>query len=183
MKLNEYQALALRTCPEGLDLRERMLMTTLGIGSEAGEVIADADAYAYGLPLNRDNVIKELGDICWYIAVMLDTITRTMSDIDVMRKWEVERRDEAFIARALQIGKHAGSIVEYVKQGFYHGHDLDNPALALKLAQLYGSVQDCANQLGASIGYVLERNIEKLRKRYPEGFSADASRNRVTERE
>jgi NTP pyrophosphatase (non-canonical NTP hydrolase) len=33
--------------------------------------------------------------------------------------------------------------------------------------------------LGLSLDQVAQTNVEKLRRRYPEGFSTEASRNRV----
>lgn len=67
MQINEYQALAMRTAnPECLNLSN----VGLGIAGEAGEV---ADAIKkhlhHGHDLDRDGLIKELGDVAWYIAL------------------------------------------------------------------------------------------------------------------
>lgn len=52
----------------------RRIHSLLGILSEAGEI---ADALKrhifYGQPLNFTNVVEEVGDFLWYLAIMLDS--------------------------------------------------------------------------------------------------------------
>ena len=52
--------------------RERLMLAGMGLGGEAGEVLDEAKKVAFhGTELCRDTLIKELGDVLWYFALML----------------------------------------------------------------------------------------------------------------
>jgi NTP pyrophosphatase (non-canonical NTP hydrolase) len=72
----------------------------------------------------------------------------------------------------------AGEIVDLVKKHKWQGHELDVHEVALELGDLfwYGSL--LASAIGYELGTVMQMNEEKLRERYPEGFSKDRSINR-----
>lgn len=72
----------------------------------------------------------------------------------------------------------AGEVAEHIKKHIGHGHDLDIEKLAKELGDVLWYVAVMADALGLELGDIATRNIEKLRKRYPDGFSSEASRNR-----
>ena len=72
----------------------------------------------------------------------------------------------------------AGECVDMVKKARYQGHDLDTEHLAKELGDLCWYVALTAYAIGFDMDTIMERNVEKLKKRYPEGFSAERSRNR-----
>lgn len=57
----------------------RMLHGLLGVQSEAGE-LADAlkRTLYYGQPIDRTNLIEEIGDLCWYLAILADACGTTL---------------------------------------------------------------------------------------------------------
>jgi NTP pyrophosphatase (non-canonical NTP hydrolase) len=73
-----------------------------------------------------------------------------------------------------------GEVVDCIKKILYHGHDLDlnRDKLKIELGDLMWYVATLATTAGISLRDVAEANIEKLRKRYPEGFDPERSRNR-----
>ena len=71
MNFNEYQELALRTAnKDKLTDDEALLNAALGLNGEAGEV-ADAlkKTNFQGHKFDKDKIIKELGDILWYVSL------------------------------------------------------------------------------------------------------------------
>lgn len=66
LNLNEYQKLASRTA----NLKDEALTNfALGIAGEAGEVADMVKKHVYhGHQLDRDELIKELGDVLWYVS-------------------------------------------------------------------------------------------------------------------
>ena len=58
-------------------------------------------------------------------------------------------------------------------------HDLDREGLIKELGDIAWYLAETATALDVSLEEVLERNIEKLRKRYPEGFDTKKSQNRT----
>ena len=69
----------------------------------------------------------------------------------------------------------AGEAIDIVKKHLYHGHDLDREALIKELGDIAWYLAETATALDVSLEEILQRNIEKLRRRYPEGFSTEAS--------
>lgn len=72
----------------------------------------------------------------------------------------------------------AGECCDIVKKHLFHGHELDKDALIKELGDVAWYLALTATVLGVPLEEVLEKNIEKLRRRYPEGFSAERSINR-----
>lgn len=76
---NEYQRLAMRTAkPEC-----RVLSNVgLGLAGEAGEVADEIKKHLHhGHPLNKDKLVKELGDVCWYAALAATVLDVTLEEV------------------------------------------------------------------------------------------------------
>jgi hypothetical protein len=66
-------------------------------------------------------------------------------------------------AAALGLNGEAGEIADHVKKVMFHGHPLDD---------------DTKDKIAKEIGDIAQMNVDKLKKRYPEGFSTERSLNR-----
>ncbi|MGW6151040.1 nucleoside triphosphate pyrophosphohydrolase family protein [Bacillus mycoides] len=84
----------------------------------------------------------------------------------------------------------AGEVADIVKKAIYHGHgfqpshcpgeeDANTYKLALELGDIMYYVSIMAHELGYTLQDIAEMNIAKLAKRYPDGFSREASKKRV----
>ncbi|MBR5309830.1 MAG: nucleoside triphosphate pyrophosphohydrolase family protein [Oscillospiraceae bacterium] len=73
----------------------------------------------------------------------------------------------------------SGEACDIVKKHLFHGHELDRDALIKELGDVAWYLAEGAEALGISLDEILGRNIEKLKKRYPEGFSSEKSINRT----
>jgi NTP pyrophosphatase (non-canonical NTP hydrolase) len=84
-------------------------------------------------------------------------------------------------AAALGLNGEAGEIADHVKKVMFHGHPLDE-ATRDKMAKEIGDILwYCAmgaKGLGMGLAEIAEMNVEKLKKRYPEGFNSERSLNR-----
>jgi NTP pyrophosphatase (non-canonical NTP hydrolase) len=78
----------------------------------------------------------------------------------------------------LGLAGEAGEIADAWKKHVYHGHGLDAGEMVNELGDVLWYVTLFADALGVPLGRIMERNIEKLAKRYPDGFSTEASINR-----
>lgn len=78
----------------------------------------------------------------------------------------------------LGIGGEAGEIIDAVKKHAYHGHTLDLTAMNKELGDLLWYISAMCTCLGISLEDIAAANLVKLAKRYPTGFSSDASKNR-----
>lgn len=79
---------------------------------------------------------------------------------------------------AMGIAGEAGEIVDSLKKVLYHGHELDLDEFILELGDLEYYLQHLKKHYKISDERVYIDNIMKLQRRYPQGFSEEASRNR-----
>ena len=73
----------------------------------------------------------------------------------------------------------SGEAIDIVKKWLAQGHELDEEKLAKELGDICWYLAETATALGLSLEDVLAANIEKLKKRYPEGFDTERSVNRA----
>ena len=71
-----------------------------------------------------------------------------------------------------------GEIADVYKKYLYQGHEFDRGHMAEELGDGCCYVAELATGLGVTLDEVRCRNIERLRKRYPEGFDAERSMHR-----
>ena len=107
-----------------------------------------------------------------------------MSDLnqyqtDAMRTAPGPKDDKQLAVFALGVVGEAGEVAELIKKHIGHGHDLDKDKLVNELGDVLWYVAGLADMVGVSLSEVARRNIDKLKARYPEGFSTEASKARV----
>lgn len=73
----------------------------------------------------------------------------------------------------------AGECIDILKKHLFQGHDLDVDSMALELGDVAWYLAISADALGYDLEKIFEMNIEKLKKRYPGGFSAHHSIHRA----
>ena len=78
----------------------------------------------------------------------------------------------------LGLAGEAGEVCDYFKKVLHHGHVQDNEHIIKELGDVLWYVADIASQLGLSLNQIAVANIAKLQRRYPHGFSQQASRDR-----
>lgn len=72
----------------------------------------------------------------------------------------------------------AGEAIDIVKKHLAQGHELDKEALIKELGDVAWYLAETAYALDVPLEDVLQRNIDKLKARYPQGFDASRSINR-----
>ena len=73
----------------------------------------------------------------------------------------------------------AGEAIDLVNKHLAQGHELDRDALVGDLGDVAWYLAETAYALGVDLETVLAGNIEKLKRRYPEGFDAAHSIDRA----
>lgn len=72
-----------------------------------------------------------------------------------------------------------GELADMVKKEIFHGHEPDDLAKAKELGDILWYLANTADVLGYTLQEIAEINIDKLRKRYPDGFNTTDSIKRV----
>ena len=90
-------------------------------------------------------------------------------------------RKDVLINGVMGLCGESGEAIDIVKKHLAQGHPLDREKLLKELGDIAWYLAETATALDASLDEVFQGNIDKLRSRYPEGFSADQSMNRTVE--
>ena len=72
----------------------------------------------------------------------------------------------------------SGEAIDIVKKWMAHGHDLDKEHLVKELGDIAWYLAEAATALDMDLADIFQANIDKLRKRYPEGFDSERSIHR-----
>lgn len=89
MQINEYQKLAMRTANTDLGKDSQLTNAALGLCGEAGEFADLIKKMNYqGHDKDQMHLVKELGDICWYIAL---AATALEVDLELVMSTNIEK--------------------------------------------------------------------------------------------
>ena len=104
MNFNDYQNQAITTNLAKSDQLKELMQQILGLGDEAGEVLAIfkkwiRDSDADFSKLDRKNLTKELGDILWYIAVVAHDLGIPLEEIAALNIEKLQSRKSRGVLR------------------------------------------------------------------------------------
>ena len=72
----------------------------------------------------------------------------------------------------------SGEVIDIVKKWLAQGHELDREKLTKELGDVAWYLAETATALDLNLEDIFQANIDKLKKRYPEGFDAQRSIHR-----
>lgn len=85
---------------------------------------------------------------------------------------------EQLMNMAFGLAGEIGEVVDVLKKHLFQGHELDAGKLVDELGDVLWYVSGMAGIVGFGLDLVAQRNVDKLKARYPDGFSAERSRHR-----
>ena len=72
-----------------------------------------------------------------------------------------------------------GEVCDIIKKYVFQGHKLEKNKIVDELSDCMWYIALTADSIGCSLNSIMEHNIDKLIKRYPNGFEAERSINRT----
>lgn len=87
-------------------------------------------------------------------------------------------RDSLTVA-CLGLAGETGELIDALKKHLYHGKALDTGHIILEMGDIFWYLHYLSFALGLTLEEVIERNIDKLKARYPKGFSVEAAKMRA----
>lgn len=87
---------------------------------------------------------------------------------------ELSKKD-VLINSVMGLCGESGEAIDIVKKWLAQGHELDREHLAKELGDIAWYLAEAATALDMDLDDICKANIEKLRKRYPEGFDTNRS--------
>lgn len=93
MTINEYQKLAMTTLNPALDKKDVLINGVMGLCGESGEVIDIVKKHlAQGHELDKEKIIKELGDVAWYMAEIATVLDVELEDVLMQNIEKLKKR-------------------------------------------------------------------------------------------
>lgn len=142
------------------------------------------DALAPACAANAD--LENSCSDCWRCLVM-NTFCFLINEYEVqaMRTLnpEVEKMGKtALLDEALKgLAGEAGEALDILKKHQYQGHELDERSVISELGDAAWYLAEAAYALGIPLSKILNRNLDKLKRRYPNGFEVERSVKRDAE--
>ena len=101
-----------------------------------------------------------------YQKLAMSTLNPELSEKDVL------------INGVMGLCGESGEAIDLVKKWLAQGHELDKEKLAKELGDICWYLAETATAIGYDLEDIMSANIEKLKKRYPQGFEAERSIHR-----
>lgn len=95
--MNDYQKQAVTTIVTTNDPFKDLMAYILGLGGESGEVLEKVkkivrDKNGELSPEDKEEIIKELGDVLWYIAVIADELNYDLQEVADINLKKLQKR-------------------------------------------------------------------------------------------
>lgn len=187
-----YQGLALRTEPDSEQYTEltfsiidelskdesdrwlRILHGTLGVNGEVGELceaLFNGEVFA-----QQDStlIMEEIGDAFWYIAILSDTFGDSFEDMT----HSAQIGELPSHLCVLQAVKLSGMLTDFVKKSTFYQKSFPQTDFIKTCYDLVSVLMTILDRYDIPLSRCLDRNIEKLRTRYPDKYTADQAINR-----
>ena len=87
-------------------------------------------------------------------------------------------RKDVLINGVMGLCGESGEAIDIVKKWLAQGHELDREKLAKELGDIAWYLAETAWALDVPLEEILQANIDKLKKRYPQGFDSNRSIHR-----
>jgi NTP pyrophosphatase (non-canonical NTP hydrolase) len=84
-------------------------------------------------------------------------------------------KKDVLINSVMGLCGESGEAIDIVKKWLAQGHELDKEHLAKELGDIAWYLAEAATALDMKLEDILKANIEKLKKRYPNGFETKKS--------
>ena len=85
---------------------------------------------------------------------------------------------ELLLNSALGLCGESGEVADLLKKYHFQGHNLDLDHVAKELGDIAWYLAVGAYSIGYDLEKILQMNVDKLKARYPNGFSTDRSLHR-----
>ena len=87
--------------------------------------------------------------------------------------------DNLILNGAMGLNGEAGEVIDILKKHLFQGHDLDVDHIAKECGDCLWYLAILAKGAGYTLDEIAQMNVDKLRKRYPDGFEIEKSLHRA----
>ena len=181
MDYKEYKQMVIDSEKGSLTKYPKILHAIMGMNGEAGECVDILKKHMFqGHELDEQHFLNELGDVCWYTmlciiesGIELSMIFEYIDRLVHVKPWKEEPEDMV-LYYVLGLNKDCGYVID-----IYYG-SIGNPGSRLYgvLRNIFYNVIKAANIFNKTLEDVFDINYEKIKNRYPDGFTPALSIDR-----
>jgi hypothetical protein len=148
---------------------DKLLCAAFGLCSQSGSVVELLKKSSFhGMPFDRESLIRNLGDVFWYLelacislSIDLKDKSNVMSDAD---------SDNILLKLSLKLSKRASWCADHISDAVLDKKPFHSNEMEKRLDEILSCLQYFADALGVSVEQIQDKNIQRLRLNYPEGF-------------
>lgn len=143
-----------------------------------GTTVNSAD---YSMAEWLNHLREELIDGAVYVTAAIQKLDESQLNFNKYQQLAARTaisHENELLNYGLGIAGEAGEVADLIKKGLFHGHGISKDEIAKELGDTLWYISQIARLFDLSLEDVAQLNIKKLQKRYPEGFSEEASINR-----
>ena len=97
---------------------------------------------------------------------------------NALRTAGVKEKDALVLNGVMGLAGESGECIDMVKKQLFQGHLLDRDKMLDELGDVLWYIAITAAGLGIDLNDIAEHNVDKLKKRYPDGFESKRSIDR-----
>lgn len=184
---------------EGIDVRYDWMSTwrlehgIVGLNTEAGELLEQISDDFFGIgntpvPLDRYHIVEEIGDILWYVAIILKGLVGpgfpvtqwAAASMDRLVKWAIQEGSKditttpcTLLELSLRVRNGANVLLDLLKKSSQYGVNITPTLVESVLIMLMTDLQRICFLLQQDLGTAMAANIAKLWTRYPVKFTQE----------
>ena len=177
MNWNEYLVLSEKTMSTEFhcDIKEqRLLHSIIGMLTEIEELM---DNYDEGKTFDPVNIVEEISDVTWYLAII-------GREYDIKYpQLVVETKNSDPMGIILTLIKNSCKLLDMIKKKLYYNKPMDEDLFVLITKMIMLNISDYAHCYDINIEKSFDINIEKLKSRFGEKFSSENAIDRDLKKE
>lgn len=172
MEYKEYLKLSEKTLSDEFHIGGKIqntLHAVMGISTEIEELLDN-----YDNEMDRTNVLEEISDVCWYLAIL----HREYPTIDRFENVKVNiKRDKPFDC-VLDLNKSVLKLLDIMKKKIFYNKPIDMTVFGNLTLLVETDIHWLCEYYNIKVEDVCQVNIDKLKARYGEKFTSERAINR-----
>ena len=164
----DYRAAVIKTANR-VPADARLICAACGLCSKSGVVVELIQKTNFhGVPFDKENLIRDLGDVFWYLELACISLNITLSNkSDILSN---VHSDHILLKLALKLIKRAGWVADHISDSVLDRKPAHDNEMKHRLDEIYSCLQYFAKFLDISVEEIQEKNIQRLKLNYPENF-------------
>ena len=174
MNWSDYLKLSEKTLSEEFHIGAKVqntLHAVMGLATEIEELL---DNYANEDAMDTTNVLEELSDCLWYLAIL----HREYPDITRYEDTTVHVKREKPFNCVLDLNKSVLKLMDYMKKKIFYNKPIAEESFNNLVLLVETDIHWLAEYYNIKVEDICQVNIDKLKARYGDKFTSDKAINR-----